>query len=65
MNITKQEFEKLYYELTDKELAKILGVKARKSIRRYAKTLNLRLKGRGYVPNRDKRKIKKVNFIDN
>lgn len=62
MNISKEEFKKIYYITRDKEIAKMLGVKSVATIRHYAKELGLKLKGFGYIYPDDLRKEKKVNF---
>ena len=62
MNITKEEFKKLYYSKRDPEIAKILGVKSVTTVRSYARQLGLKTKGFGYMYPNDVRKEKKVIF---
>ena len=61
MQISKIEFEKLYYSKTDLEVAEILGVKTAATVKKYASNLGLKLKGKGYTFKDDKRK--RVKFV--
>lgn len=57
MKITKEEFKKLYYERSNKELAERFGVTTR-TIISYARKLGLRkLKGGSSTGNKPKLKI--------
>lgn len=56
--MNKKEFAKLYYQLTNKDLGKYLGVSA-VTVQSYAKRFKLEMKGKG---NRTSSKRTKVNL---
>lgn len=63
IEISREEFKSLYYKTRDRELAILFGVKDVATIRRYAESLKLQTKGRGYIYPDDKRLQKKVFFV--
>jgi hypothetical protein len=63
MKISKEDFKNLYYKKRDAEIAEILGIKCVITVRNYARSLGLTLKGTGYMYPNDIRKMKKIEFI--
>jgi hypothetical protein len=63
MQISREEFKKIYYSNTDEDVAKIIGVKSVITVRRYARKAGFKPKGMGFVHKNDKRKIRKVEII--